>query len=131
MMRRAELSAAAKARREQGRERRHRGGGRLPLEAEREIRRLCMGYAHRARRIGEGRLPPAILADMRRTNELLDDALAEVAEPQLAALLLEDLADRRGVMYTQAYWIGETTYKRRKRAAKHAIAKRFSLVGKD
>lgn len=107
---------------------RKRLGGRLPLATEREIRHLCMGYVRRERRILDGRLPREMLAEMKRINELIDDALAETCEPELRELIRIDLAERRGAMYTQAYWIGETTYKHRKQAAKHALARRFGLA---
>ena len=130
-MRRASESAAVIAHRREARSPRHRQGGRLPLKTEREIRQLCMGYRHRARRIEDGRLPTDILSDMKRTNALIDDALEETCEPGLRPLILSDLADRRGTMYTQAYFIGEVAYKRRKQAAKHAIARRFGLPTRE
>ena len=129
-MRRAASEAVEKKRRAH-RSPRKRLGGRLPLATEREIRHLCMGYARRARRILDARLPREILKEMKQTNGMIDDALAETCEPELRELILADLADRRGSMYTQAYWIGETTYKHRKQAAKHAIARRFGLATRE
>lgn len=125
--RRESASAAVSRHRRAARGKRKRLGGRLPLLTEREIRRLCMGYAHRARRIADGTLPESILAEMREINGKIDDALEEALEPGLRAPILSDLADRRGSMYTQAYFIGEVAYKHRKQAAKHAIARRFGL----
>lgn len=130
-MRRAGASAAVEKKRRERRTPRRRLGGRLPLATEREIRRLCMGYTRRERRILDGRLPRELLAEMKRTNELIDEALAETCEPELRETVRTDLAERRGTMYTQAYWIGETTYKHRKQAAKHAIARRFGLETRE
>ena len=87
-----------------------------------------MGYRHRAVRIADARLPESILAEMREINRKIDDALEESCEVGLRELILSDLADRRGSMYTQAYFIGEVAYKHRKQAAKHAIARRFGLA---
>ena len=130
-MRKPSSSAAVTAHRKKSGTARHRLGGRLPLATEREIRALCAGYAHRRRRIEEGSLPPSILSEMREKNALIDEALAETCEPGLRRHILSDLADRRGVTYTQAYFIGEVAYKRRKQAAKHAIARRFGLLTRE
>ncbi len=130
-MRRTSPSASVMEHRRKSTAARHRLGGRLPLTTEREIRELCAGYAHRARRIKENSLPASILTEMQKKNALIDEALAETCEPGLRRHILSDLADRRGVTYTQAYFIGEVAYKRRKQAAKHAIARRFSLPTKE
>ena len=130
-MRRKSESEAVNEHRRKSRAARHRLGGRLPLATEREIRALCAGYAHRAKRIREASLPESILSEMKRKNELIDEALEETCEPGLRRHILSDLADRRGVTYTQAYFIGELAYKRRKQAAKHALARNFGLPTKE
>ncbi len=104
---------------------RHRYG-RLSLSLERRIRELCAAYPRNARHIAERRLPSAMLERMRRENALVDDALAESCEEGLRMPMREDLALRRGSMFTQVFFLSESTYKRRKAAAKAAFAKRLA-----
>ena len=104
--------------------------GRLPTETERAVRSLCAGY-HRRKYRTDGVMHPILRSRMtispRRVNLLIDDALEESCEAGLRETIREDIAERRGVKYTRAVWIGESGYKERKAAAKRAIARRFGL----
>ncbi len=100
---------------------------RLPLETERTVRALCAGYHRRKYRRDSYPHPTRGTLSEEEINALIDDALEESCEAGLRSVLREDIAERRGVKYTRAVWIGESGYKERKAQAKRAIAKRFGL----
>ena len=109
------------------RHRSHRLKSRLPLETERAVRALCAGYHRRKHRRESFPHPTRGTLSESEINALIDDALEESCEAGLRSTLREDIAERRGVKYTQAVWIGESGYKERKAEAKRAIARRFGL----
>ena len=105
----------------------HRIRNRLPLETERAVRSLCAGYHRLKYRRGATVEAAGRQISAQELTDRIDDALAETCEAGLRETIRADIAERRGAKYTQAIYICEGGYKARKRAAKHAIAKRFGL----
>ena len=101
---------------------------RIPQGIEHLIAALCEDYPRRKHEIEVGTADPATLAEYRRLNDLVDDALEESCEPEIREEMRRDLALRRGALYTQIWQFGEGTYKNRKRMCKLAIAKRLRLL---
>ena len=103
-------------------------GSRLPPGVEHMIFAICEDYPRRARAIADGVGNPATLAEYRRLNDLIDDALEESCEPDLREEMRRDLGLRRGAHYTQLWQISVGTYKIRKKMSKLAIARRLNLL---
>ena len=101
---------------------------RIPQGIEHLIAAICEDYPRRKHEIETGTGDPETLAEYRRLNDLVDDALEESCEPAIREEMRRDLALRRGAHYTQIWQMGEGTYKNRKRLCKLAIAKRLRLL---
>ena len=101
---------------------------RIPPGIEHLISAICEDYPRRKQEIENGTCSPATLAEYRRLNALVDDALEESCEPGIRDEMRRDLALRRGAHYTQIWQLGEGSYKIRKRMCKLAIAKRLRLL---
>ena len=101
---------------------------RLPTGIEHLISAICEDYPRRQREIESGTGDPRTLAEYRRLNALVDDALEECCEPAIREEMRQDLALRRGAHYTQIWQFGEGSYKMRKKMCKIAIAKRLRLL---
>ncbi len=101
---------------------------RIPSGIEHLIAAICEDYPRRKHEIEAGEGDPVTLAEYRRLNDLVDDALEESCEPEIREEMRRDLALRRGAHYTQIWQMWEGTYKNRKRTCKLAIARRLRLL---
>ena len=101
----------------------------LPLDVERTIADLCLGYKRRRNALLDvERLCPATAAEFMRVNNAIDAALNEECEDGIRQTMLEDLAVRRGHRTSPLYAISPNTYKARKMRTKYNIARRLSLI---
>ena len=101
---------------------------RIPPGIEHLIAAICEDYPRRKHEIECGERDPATLAEYRRLNDLVDDALEESCEPAIREEMRRDIALRRGAHYTQIWQFAEGSYKIRKRMCKLAIARRLRLL---
>ena len=108
-----------------------RGHPAISREVERLVAAACEDYPLREREIERGRADAATLTEYRLLNRDIDDALRE-ALPALNEAsrrsMREDIAIRRGALYTPLYTLSPATYKRYKAKAKYCIAKRLGFL---
>lgn len=100
----------------------------LPPEAQRVVIALCADYDRRERALCKGDADAAVLANYACLNRTIDRAVAAVCEEGICRQIRADIGARRGARRTPLYYLGEGTFKRRKRAAEYHIAKALSLV---
>ncbi len=100
----------------------------LPLDVERTVADLCLGYRRRENLLLRGELLPATAAEFIRINAAIDGALEDECEVAIRQTILEDLAERRGHRRSPLAIISVNTYKERKKRTKYNIARRLSLI---
>ena len=100
----------------------------LPLDVERTVCDLCLGYARRENLLLRGELLPSTAAEFMRLNTAIDEALAEECEVAIRKTMLADLGQRRGHARSPLGIISTNTYKERKKRTKYNIARRLSLI---
>ena len=101
---------------------------RLPLSLERTIMGLCGDYDRRERVLERSAATPDVLASYERLNRGIDRAVAEVCEDSIREQIRIDIGSGHGARRTPLYFLGEGTYKSRKRDAKWRIAEELKLL---
>ena len=101
---------------------------RLPPALDRMIVALCGDYDRRAALLRTADAPPEVLESCASLNSAIDGAVAEVCEDGIRRQMLLDIVEGRGARRTPLYFLGEGTYKRRKRDVKLSIARRLKLM---
>ncbi len=100
----------------------------LPLDVLRTIASLCHDYKRRAHELVRKEMPAAVLENYQRLNSAIDEALSSVCEEAICVPMREDIGLNRGHRMSPIYFLSEKAYKKRKREAKYAIAKRLYLI---
>lgn len=99
----------------------------VPVDVVRLVRFLCAGYERRARSIRYKTFSERVLEEYRRQNAAIDAALSVVEEDMRAALLY-DISEGRGYNKSDAAYLCESAYIKRKRRVIHDIAVNLHLI---
>ena len=87
---------------------------------------LCADYARRAEIISYGCATHRVEMEYKYLNYKIYEAVAEIVGEESAMSVIKDIGYKRGYAKSDAE-MSEATYKRRKQAVKHAIARKLML----
>ena len=100
----------------------------LPLALNRLIVSLVGDYDRRASILRRKAAATDVLDRYHALNHAIDEAIAEVCEESICRQMRLDIGEGRGARRSPLYVLGEGLYKKRKREAKWAIARRLGLI---
>lgn len=100
----------------------------IPIAVELRVRSECLDYKRREDALKRGEATGAIRAEYERLNRVIDEALQEACDPGLIAEIRNDIANNNGWYRSSLNYLGDKTYKRIKRTAKIAIAKKLNII---
>lgn len=100
----------------------------IPLvpEIDSVVVALCADYARRAEIISYGCATHRVEMEYKYLNHKIYEAVAEIVGEESAMSAIKDIGDKKGYAKSDMD-ISETTYKKRKQAMKHAIARKLLL----
>lgn len=102
--------------------------GRLDERVEAVVIALCADYARRREAIEGHLVSRRTETEYRYLNFKIYDGAAECVGEAASEIFIREIGARTGYAKTKIEGIGELTYKRYKRRAKEAIAKKLHLI---